>query len=96
MYACVSVLFFYVTYAGDESNFLFRINKVYLTVDAFPILCHPCFSCSHLIIEHGTKRKSMPSPAHAPAKKKQASMLCSPSEEAGFSLGGPATDKDGT
>eukprot|EP00063_Salmo_salar_P004540 XP_013979375.1 PREDICTED: A-kinase anchor protein 12-like isoform X13 [Salmo salar] len=51
-------------------------------------------ACSHLIIEHGTKRKSMPSPAHAPAKKKQASMLCSPSEEAGFSLGGPATDKD--
>uniref|UniRef100_A0A8C8G4N4 Ankyrin repeat domain-containing protein 26-like n=1 Tax=Oncorhynchus tshawytscha TaxID=74940 RepID=A0A8C8G4N4_ONCTS len=51
-------------------------------------------ACSHLIIEHGTKRKSMPSPAHAPAKKKRASMLCSPSEEAGFSLGGPATDKD--
>ncbi|XP_029614334.1 ankyrin repeat domain-containing protein 26 [Salmo trutta] len=51
-------------------------------------------ACSHLIIEHGTKRKSMPSSAHAPAKKKQASMLCSPSEEAGFSLGGPATDKD--
>ncbi|XP_031657129.1 ankyrin repeat domain-containing protein 26 isoform X6 [Oncorhynchus kisutch] len=49
-------------------------------------------ACSHLIIEHGTKRKSMPSPA--PAKKKRASMLCSPSEEAGFSLGGPATDKD--
>ncbi|CAB1323667.1 unnamed protein product, partial [Coregonus sp. 'balchen'] len=52
------------------------------------------WSCSHLIIEHGTKRKSMPSPAHAPAKKKRASMLGSPSQEAGFSLGGPATDKD--
>ncbi|KAK6318643.1 hypothetical protein J4Q44_G00119340 [Coregonus suidteri] len=51
-------------------------------------------ACSHLIIEHGTKRKSMPSPAHAPAKKKRASMLGSPSQEAGFSLGGPATDKD--
>ncbi|XP_036432147.1 ankyrin repeat domain-containing protein 26 isoform X2 [Colossoma macropomum] len=50
-------------------------------------------ACSHLIIEHGTKRKSLQSPPHlAPGKKKQASMLGSP--EAGFSLGGPALDKD--
>ncbi|KAL6474420.1 hypothetical protein MHYP_G00179810 [Metynnis hypsauchen] len=50
-------------------------------------------ACSHLIIEHGTKRKSLQSPSHlAPGKKKQASMLGSP--EAGFSLGGPALDKD--
>ncbi|KAL0967854.1 hypothetical protein UPYG_G00258270 [Umbra pygmaea] len=51
-------------------------------------------ACSHLIIEHGAKRKSMRSPAHAPTRKSQASMLASSSQEAGFSLGGPATDKE--
>lgn len=56
-------------------------------------------ACSHLIIEHGTKRKSMPSPSHlVPSKKKKSSMLGSSSQggEAGFSLGGPAIDKDDT
>ena len=55
-------------------------------------------SCSHLIIEHETKRKSMPSPSHlVPSKKKQSSRLGSSSQgvEAGFTLGGPATDRDG-
>ncbi|KAG9280893.1 ankyrin repeat domain-containing protein 26-like [Astyanax mexicanus] len=50
-------------------------------------------ACSHLIIEHGTKRKALQSPSHLPSsKKKQTSLLGSP--EAGFSLGGPALDKD--
>ncbi|XP_066524584.1 ankyrin repeat domain-containing protein 26 [Hoplias malabaricus] len=50
-------------------------------------------ACSHLIIEHGTKRKTLQSPSHiASSKNKQASQLGSP--EAGFSLGGPALDKD--
>ncbi|XP_049330498.1 ankyrin repeat domain-containing protein 26 isoform X4 [Astyanax mexicanus] len=52
-------------------------------------------ACSHLIIEHGTKRKALQSPSHLPSsKKKQTSLLGSP--EAGFSLGGPALDKDDT
>ncbi|KAM3870152.1 LOW QUALITY PROTEIN: ankyrin repeat domain-containing protein 26 [Diretmus argenteus] len=54
-------------------------------------------ACSHLIIEHGTKRNAMPSPSHqVPGKKKKKTLLGSPSldVEAGFSLGGPATDKD--
>ncbi|XP_041853401.1 ankyrin repeat domain-containing protein 26 isoform X3 [Melanotaenia boesemani] len=53
---------------------------------------HPC---SLLIIEHGTQRTDRASGSHqGPSKKKK--MLGSPSQdfEAGFSLGGPATDKD--
>ncbi|XP_062316977.1 ankyrin repeat domain-containing protein 26 [Osmerus eperlanus] len=56
-------------------------------------------ACSHLIIEHGTKRRSMPSPSHlVPSKKKQSSVMGSSSQgvEAGFTLGGPATDRDDT
>ncbi|XP_078139397.1 ankyrin repeat domain-containing protein 26 isoform X2 [Centroberyx gerrardi] len=56
-------------------------------------------ACSHLIIEHGTKRNAMPSLSHqVPSKKKKKMLLGSPSQdvEAGFSLGGPATDKDDT
>uniref|UniRef100_A0A3P9A4V2 Uncharacterized protein n=1 Tax=Esox lucius TaxID=8010 RepID=A0A3P9A4V2_ESOLU len=51
-------------------------------------------ACSHLIIEHGTKRMSIPSLTHYPTKKNQTSMLGSSSQETGFSLGGPATDKE--
>lgn len=52
------------------------------------------FSCSHLIIEHETKRKPLQSPSHlAFSKNKQASLLGSP--EPGFALGGPALGKDG-
>lgn len=60
----------------------------------FYFLCR----CSHLIIEHGTKRKYELSPSHHnSSKKKRTSVLGSVSGdmEAGFSLGGPATDKDG-
>ncbi|XP_062276972.1 ankyrin repeat domain-containing protein 7-like [Scomber scombrus] len=55
---------------------------------------HPC---SLLIIEHGTQRKDGPSLSQGPSKKKNKTLLGSPSQdvEAGFSLGGPATDKDG-
>ncbi|XP_060932800.1 ankyrin repeat domain-containing protein 26 [Limanda limanda] len=56
---------------------------------------HPC---SHLIIEHGTQRSDGPSLSHqAPGKKKKKRASGSPFQdvEAGFSLGGPATDKDG-
>ncbi|XP_072528004.1 ankyrin repeat domain-containing protein 26 isoform X5 [Salminus brasiliensis] len=50
-------------------------------------------ACSHLIVEHGTKRKSLQSPSHlASSKRKQTSLLGSP--EAGFSLGVPALDKE--
>ncbi|XP_062848878.1 ankyrin repeat domain-containing protein 26 isoform X2 [Trichomycterus rosablanca] len=50
-------------------------------------------ACSHLIIEHGTKRKQLQSPAHLPSgKKKPTSLLSSP--EAGFAIRGPALDKD--
>ncbi|CAK6950960.1 ankyrin repeat domain-containing protein 26 [Scomber scombrus] len=54
---------------------------------------HPC---SLLIIEHGTQRKDGPSLSQGPSKKKNKTLLGSPSQdvEAGFSLGGPATDKD--
>ncbi|KAM9854819.1 ankyrin repeat domain-containing protein 26 [Aulostomus maculatus] len=55
---------------------------------------HPC---SLLIIEHGTQRKDGPSLPHgALGKKKKKPLLGSPSRDldAGFSLGGPATDKD--
>ncbi|XP_072527973.1 ankyrin repeat domain-containing protein 26 isoform X2 [Salminus brasiliensis] len=52
-------------------------------------------ACSHLIVEHGTKRKSLQSPSHlASSKRKQTSLLGSP--EAGFSLGVPALDKEDT
>ncbi|XP_074490081.1 ankyrin repeat domain-containing protein 26 isoform X6 [Sebastes fasciatus] len=53
---------------------------------------HPC---SLLIIEHSTQRNDGPS-HQGPSKKKQKTLLGSPSQdvEAGFSLGGPATDKD--
>ncbi|XP_069384329.1 ankyrin repeat domain-containing protein 26 isoform X4 [Paralichthys olivaceus] len=56
---------------------------------------HPC---SHLIIEHGTQRSDGPSLSHQGlGKKKKKKALGSPFQdlEAGFSLGGPATDKDG-
>ncbi|KAG7455850.1 hypothetical protein MATL_G00245450 [Megalops atlanticus] len=56
-------------------------------------------ACSHLIIEHGTKRKSQSSPSHlAPGKKKRAAMLGSPGPgvEAGPALGGPAVDREET
>ncbi|XP_067446469.1 ankyrin repeat domain-containing protein 26 isoform X7 [Thunnus thynnus] len=55
---------------------------------------HPC---SLLIIEHGTQRKDGASLSHQSlSKKKKKTLLGSPSQdvEAGFSLGGPATDKD--
>ncbi|XP_041966143.1 ankyrin repeat domain-containing protein 26 [Alosa sapidissima] len=53
-------------------------------------------ACSHLIIEHGTKHKYEQSPSHHNTSKKKRSVLGSVSGdmEAGFSLGGPATDKD--
>ncbi|XP_073725080.1 ankyrin repeat domain-containing protein 26-like isoform X2 [Misgurnus anguillicaudatus] len=53
-------------------------------------------ACSHLIIEHGTKRKSLQSPSHFTAgKNRGASMLGSPGGiGAGLHLGGPALDKD--
>ncbi|XP_061106946.1 ankyrin repeat domain-containing protein 26 isoform X7 [Conger conger] len=45
--------------------------------------------CSHLIIEHGTRGKTQPSPSHfAPAGKKRAAILGGPA------LGGPATDRE--
>ncbi|XP_051975723.1 ankyrin repeat domain-containing protein 26-like [Xyrauchen texanus] len=55
-------------------------------------------ACSHLIIEHGTKRKSLQSPYNLTAdKKKQLSILRSPSGfGAGLPLGGPALDEDDT
>ncbi|XP_071349150.1 ankyrin repeat domain-containing protein 26 isoform X2 [Trachinotus anak] len=55
---------------------------------------HPC---SLLIIEHGTQRNDGPSMSHlGPSKNKKKLLLGSPFQdvEAGFSLGGPATDKD--
>ncbi|XP_068579085.1 ankyrin repeat domain-containing protein 26 isoform X2 [Cebidichthys violaceus] len=55
---------------------------------------HPC---SLLIIEHSTQRNDGPSLSNqGPNKKKKKTLLGSPSQdvEAGFSLGGPATDKD--
>ncbi|XP_058263435.1 ankyrin repeat domain-containing protein 26 isoform X3 [Hemibagrus wyckioides] len=52
-------------------------------------------ACSHLIIEHGTKRKPLQSPSNlAFSKNKQTSLLGSP--ESGFALGGPALGKDDT
>ncbi|XP_057185653.1 ankyrin repeat domain-containing protein 26 isoform X4 [Triplophysa rosa] len=53
-------------------------------------------ACSHLIIEHGTKRKSLQSPSHFTAgKQRGTSILGSPgSVGAGLHLGGPALDKD--
>lgn len=55
-------------------------------------------SCSLLIIEHSTQRNDGQSLSQqGPSKKKKKTLLGSPSQdvEAGFSLGGPATDKDG-
>lgn len=55
---------------------------------------HPC---SLLIIEHSTQRNDGQSLSQqGPSKKKKKTLLGSPSQdvEAGFSLGGPATDKD--
>ncbi|XP_063052762.1 ankyrin repeat domain-containing protein 26 isoform X2 [Engraulis encrasicolus] len=55
-------------------------------------------ACSHLIIEHGTKRKLVQSPSEHEGGKKQrpstALAAASGDVEVGFSLGGPATDKD--
>ncbi|XP_052400015.1 ankyrin repeat domain-containing protein 26 isoform X9 [Carassius gibelio] len=55
-------------------------------------------ACSHLIIEHGTKRRSLQSPSHfTGSKKKPTSVLGSPGGiGAGLALGGPALDKDDT
>uniref|UniRef100_A0A667YIT4 Si:ch211-272n13.3 n=1 Tax=Myripristis murdjan TaxID=586833 RepID=A0A667YIT4_9TELE len=56
-------------------------------------------ACSHLIIEHCTKKNAMPSLTHqALNKQKKKTLFGSPSQdvEAGFSLAGPATDKDDT
>ncbi|XP_036962750.1 ankyrin repeat domain-containing protein 26 isoform X2 [Acanthopagrus latus] len=55
---------------------------------------HPC---SLLIIEHSTQRNDGQSLSQqGPSKKKKKTLLASPSQdvEAGFTLGGPATDKD--
>ncbi|XP_028287089.1 ankyrin repeat domain-containing protein 26 [Parambassis ranga] len=54
---------------------------------------HPC---SLLINEHGTQRKDGASLSHQGPSNKKTKVLGSPSQdvEAGFSLGGPATDKD--
>ncbi|KAE8296045.1 Ankyrin repeat domain-containing protein 7 [Larimichthys crocea] len=55
---------------------------------------HPC---SLLIIEHSNQRNDGQRLSHqGPSKKKKKALLGSPSQdvEAGFSLGGPATDKD--
>ncbi|XP_056272309.1 ankyrin repeat domain-containing protein 26 isoform X4 [Pseudoliparis swirei] len=54
---------------------------------------HPC---SLLIIEHSTRNDGPSLSNQDPGKKKKKSLLGSPSQdvEAGFSLGGPATDKD--
>ncbi|XP_032379301.1 ankyrin repeat domain-containing protein 26 isoform X5 [Etheostoma spectabile] len=55
---------------------------------------HPC---SLLIIEHSTQRNDGPPLSHqGQSKKKTKQLLGSPFQdvEAGFSLGGPATDKD--
>ncbi|XP_051978837.1 ankyrin repeat domain-containing protein 26 [Xyrauchen texanus] len=53
-------------------------------------------ACSHLIIEHGTKRKSLQSPSHLAAdKKNRGSILGSASSfGVGLPLGLPALDKD--
>ncbi|KAG5845807.1 hypothetical protein ANANG_G00143110 [Anguilla anguilla] len=54
-------------------------------------------ACSHLIIEHGTKGKTQPSPSHFPsAGKKPAAILGSPRHmaQAGPALGQPATDRE--
>uniref|UniRef100_A0A9J8AT29 CCDC144C-like coiled-coil domain-containing protein n=1 Tax=Cyprinus carpio carpio TaxID=630221 RepID=A0A9J8AT29_CYPCA len=55
-------------------------------------------ACSHLIIEHGTKRRSLQSPSYfTGSKKKQTSVLGSPGGiGASLALGGPALDKDDT
>ncbi|MGH0175067.1 UNVERIFIED_CONTAM: hypothetical protein FKN15_069735 [Acipenser sinensis] len=52
--------------------------------------------CSHLIIEHGTKKRPPQSP-HGTSKVKGASVFSSPihGTESGFAVGGPATDKEG-
>lgn len=54
---------------------------------------HPC---SHLIIEHGTQRNDGVSLSQQGPSKKKKKMLGGHSQdaEAGFSLGGPATDRD--
>ncbi|KAK5613050.1 hypothetical protein CRENBAI_002569 [Crenichthys baileyi] len=51
-------------------------------------------SCCLLITEHGTKRTHRASGSHpGPSKKKKTLGIPSQDVEAGFSLGGPATDK---
>uniref|UniRef100_A0A8C8DKH3 Si:ch211-272n13.3 n=1 Tax=Oryzias sinensis TaxID=183150 RepID=A0A8C8DKH3_9TELE len=54
-------------------------------------------SCSLLIIEHGTQKTNGASASHRGQKTKKRTTLASSSHdvEAGFSLGGPATDKEG-
>uniref|UniRef100_A0A4W3IVU5 Uncharacterized protein n=1 Tax=Callorhinchus milii TaxID=7868 RepID=A0A4W3IVU5_CALMI len=54
-------------------------------------------ACSHLIIEHGTKKKLHQSPPYyGTSKVKGVSMFSSPDRaaEAAFALGGPATDRE--
>ncbi|XP_047246190.1 ankyrin repeat domain-containing protein 26 isoform X5 [Girardinichthys multiradiatus] len=52
-------------------------------------------SCCLLITEHGTKRTHRASGSHpGPSKKKKTLGIPSQDVEAGFSLGGPATDKE--
>ncbi|KAK1169081.1 ankyrin repeat domain-containing protein 26-like isoform X2 [Acipenser oxyrinchus oxyrinchus] len=54
-------------------------------------------ACSHLIIEHGTKKRPPQSPHfYGTSKVKGASVFSSPirGTESGFTVGGPATDKE--
>ncbi|XP_058883300.1 ankyrin repeat domain-containing protein 26-like isoform X3 [Acipenser ruthenus] len=54
-------------------------------------------ACSHLIIEHGTKKRPPQSPHfYGTSKVKGASVFSSPirGTESGFAVGGPATDKE--
>lgn len=77
-------------------NSLVSLVKAY-DIMTFPLSQLSC-SCSLLIIEHSTQRNDGPSLSHqGPSKKNKKTLLGSPSQdvEAGFSLGGPATDKDG-
>ncbi|XP_069048664.1 ankyrin repeat domain-containing protein 26 isoform X9 [Lepisosteus oculatus] len=54
-------------------------------------------ACSHLIIEHGTKKRPQQSPSHyVQGKEKKVPLFNSPTQglETAFTVGGPATDKD--
>ncbi|KAM8972070.1 ankyrin repeat domain-containing protein 26 [Pelodytes ibericus] len=77
----------------NDADVLIRDEKGW-TADDHAVM-NGCHACSHLIIEHSSRKKTNLSPYPA-ASKKNSTVFSSPDRvvEGGFALGSPAIDKD--